>query len=161
MNTKDAFSILNIQLGYVTPAEIKLAYRKAAALYHPDHNPAGLEMMKLVNLAYEALKAFEGNVEECTKNNYGEALNNALNAIVTLGLEIEICGVWIWVTGNTKPHKDVLKASGYLWAPKKTQWYFRPEKHKSYNRSSWSMGKIREVYGSDSIKSQQRTLQAY
>ena len=160
MNTKDAFSILNIQSGHATPEDIKLAYRKACALYHPDRNPAGLEMMKLVNLAYEALKDFEGDVEACHEKNYGEVLNKALNVVVNLGLDIEVCGVWVWVSGNTKPHKETLKAGGYLWAPKKMQWYFRPNQHKSFNRSSWSMDKIRETYGSETIKSQQRNLQA-
>jgi hypothetical protein len=161
MNTKDAFSILNIQSGYVSQADIKLAYRKASALYHPDRNPAGLEMMKLVNLAYEVLKDFEGEAEACHEKNYGEALNNALNAIIQFGFEIELCGMWVWVNGDTRPHKEALKAAGYLWASKKMQWYFRPEKHKSFNRSSWSMKKIREKYGSEPIKSQQKkALQA-
>jgi len=160
MNTKDAFAILNIQAGYVTPADIKTAYRKAAAKYHPDHNPAGLEMMKLINLAYETLKDFEGNAEELEENrkDYGEAVNSALNAIIGLGLDIEICGAWVWVSGNTYPHRKTLDQADYKWAPKKKCWYFRPDEHKSFNRSSWSMDKIRETYGSEKIKTNQQHL---
>ena len=31
-----------------------------------------------------------------------------------------------WVSGNTKPIKDKLKAMGFKWAPKKKMWYLRP-----------------------------------
>jgi hypothetical protein len=130
MNIKDALAILNIQLDNVTQEDIKTAYRKAAAKYHPDHNPAGLEMMKLVNVAYDTLKDFEGKAEP-SQNDYGEVINQALNAIINLGLNIEICGSWVWVGGDTKPHKEALKAAGFMWAVKKMLWYFRPENYKS------------------------------
>ncbi len=158
MKINDAFTILNIS-GEVTPTDIKIAYRKAAAKYHPDHNPAGLEMMKLVNLAYEVLKDFEGLAEQQPNNkNYDEAVNDALNAIIDLGLEIELCGAWVWVSGDTRPHRETLKAAGYQWTPKKARWYFRPAEHKSFNRSSWSMDKIRETYGSSPVQQERQRL---
>lgn len=151
MHIKDALSVLNIQTHPVTLDAIKIAYRRAAAKYHPDHNPAGLEMMKLINVAYETLKQAysEDKIEYSADiNDYGEAFNAALNAIMGLGLEIEVCGAWIWVSGVARPHKEVLKAAHYRWSPKKLRWYFRPEDYKSRNRSSWDMDKIRKVYGS-------------
>lgn len=125
MNTKDALSILGVTKATISPSDIKAAYRKACSLYHPDRNPAGQEMMKLVNQAYEALKDFSGDVTDHHQQNYGEAINEALNAIITLGLEIEICGSWVWVSSNTKLYREVLKAAGYKWAPKMC-WYFHP-----------------------------------
>lgn len=35
-------------------------------------------------------------------------------------------GCCIWVSGNTKPHRDILKALGFRWAPKKSAWYWKP-----------------------------------
>ena len=151
MNTQDALSILNIKSHPITAADIEAAYRQAAAKYHPDHNPAGLEMMKLINVAYEALKQAMLRVRSnagADINDYGEAFNAALNAIMGLGLEIEVCGAWIWVSGDTRSHKEALKTAHYRWSPKKLRWYFRPEDYKSRNRSSWDMDKIRKVYGS-------------
>ena len=109
-------------------------------------------MMKAVNVAYELLKDFMGTFEDGHQENYGEAINAALNAIVGLGLEIEICGAWLWVTGNTKPHREVLKGAGFRWSPKKLSWYFRPAEYRSFNRTSWSMAEIRGTYGSENIK---------
>lgn len=129
MNIQDAARLLNLS-GTVTPAEIKKAYRAAAHKYHPDRNPAGAEMMKLINSAYEALKEFDGTIPsyETQATEYPEALNAALNAIHSLiGLEIEICGAWVWVSGNTKEHKEVLKVAGFKYASKKKCWYFRPD----------------------------------
>lgn len=155
LSAKDALAILNIQSNNLTSEDIKAAYRKAAAKYHPDHNPAGLEMMKMVNVAYETLKAQDpSKLNTFTSNtyDYGDAINNALNAIINLGLNIEICGACIWISGNTKPHKDILKNSGFFWSPKKLRWYFRPADYKSHNRGTWSMDKIRNTYGSTRVK---------
>ena len=157
LSAKDALAILNLSNTNLTSEDVKTAYRKAAAKYHPDHNPAGLEMMKLVNIAYDTLKA-----QDLTKINispesydYGEVVNTALNAVINLGLNLELCGVW--VSGNTKPHKDTLKAAGFCWSPTKSCWYFRPKNHKSKNRKSWSMDQIRAAYVATEIKTQTGT----
>lgn len=160
LSNKDAFNILGISAGHITPDDIKLAYRKAAFQYHPDRNPAGLEMMQLINAAYEAVKDFTGEIIEEGNKDYGDQINTALNTIIGLGLHIEICGSWIWVSGNTKPHKDILKQAGFKWAPKKGLWHFRPDDYKSPRHKPWSMDTIRDKYGSEFIEDKQRTLQA-
>lgn len=159
INLTDAFNILGISAGNITAEEIKQAYRRAAQKYHPDRNPAGHEMMQAINAAYESIKDFNGEVY--TKDNnqdYGDQLNAALNAVIGLGMSIEICGAWIWLSGNTKQHKEKLKVTGYKWAPKKSLWYFRPEEYKSRNHKSWSMDEIRNKYGSEQIQNNQGVL---
>lgn len=167
LNIKDALAILNIQsTSNITFDEIKLAYRKAAAKYHPDHNPAGLEMMQMVNVAYDILNNQDiGKITNTTPDNnynYGEIINKALNEIIGLiGLTIEVCGSWVWVGGNTKEHRENLKNAGFFWSPKKLLWYFRPETHKSHNHKTWDMNKIRATYGHTTINSnEQKQLQA-
>ena len=161
MNIQDALKVLGFNAGHVTSKDIKQAYRKAAQKYHPDRSPASLEMMQLVNAAYDVLRDVENGVEAKGDNHdYGDLVNAALNAIMGLGLTIEICGAWVWLTGNTKPHKEVLKSAGFMWAPKKMQWYFRPDDFKSRNHKAWSMDEIRNRYGSDIIKNDQKILNA-
>ena len=152
MQIKDAAKLLGLS-GNVTPEDVKKAYRQAAMKYHPDRNPAGSDMMKVINAAYEVLKDFTGefthNTEQ-TEQDYPEALNDALNAIVGLdGLNIEICGAWVWVSGATYNYKTILKDSGFKFAPKKKSWYFRPEDWSSSSRGSFSMDDIRDKFGSN------------
>ncbi|MGH1404355.1 MAG: J domain-containing protein [Alphaproteobacteria bacterium] len=154
MNIKDAAKILNLS-GETTPKEVKQAYRKAAMAYHPDRNPAGAEMMKIINAAYDVLKDYTGEIPandndgETSTENYSESVNEALNKIINLdGLEIEVCGAWVWVSGETYTHKAILKEAGFKFASKKKSWYFRPEDWSSFSRGSYSMDYIRDKYGS-------------
>jgi curved DNA-binding protein CbpA len=153
MNIHDAEKILNLTGDY-TPELVKAAYRKACSAYHPDRNPAGLEMMKLVNQAYDALRDKTGTAKEAVEgdlSSYGEDIFNALSKIIHLGLDIEICGAWVWLHGDTKPHKEILKEAGFRWAPKKMLWYFRPADYKSKGRGKFSMDEIRNTHGSEKV----------
>lgn len=162
MKLQDALNTLGLDTGNVTLDQVKTAYRKACAKYHPDRNPAGLEMMKAVNAAMDMLKGLDWSqdvtVEDSDNNNYGESLNNALNAVVGLeGIEIEICGSWVWLSGNTYPYKDAIKSAGFKWASAKKRWYFRPAEWASTKaRGTMSMDQIREVHGSTTVKLKQR-----
>ena len=45
-------------------------------------------------------------------------------------------------------HKETLKEIGCKWAPKKKQWFYRPDEHKSYwNREEHTIEEIRAKYG--------------
>lgn len=35
-------------------------------------------------------------------------------------------GCCIWVSGDTRPHRETLKAYGFRWAPKRAAWYWKP-----------------------------------
>lgn len=155
MNIYDAAKILGLQ-GDITPEDVKSAYKDAAKKYHPDINPAGAEMMKMVNAAFDVLKEYTGTFKKPEQaedgepsQDYPQAVNDALNAVFGLtGIEIEICGAWVWVSGDTYPHKAVIKEAGFKFASKKKQWFFRPEEYRSRNRSEYSMDDIRDKYGS-------------
>ena len=153
MKLNDAAQILGLS-GEVTREEVKRAYRQAALKFHPDRNPAGAEMMKIINAAYDVLKDYAGEIETedaaGEAGNYPEAANEALNAIIGLdGLEIEICGAWVWVDGETYRHRARLKEAGFRFASKKKRWYFRPENWRSSSRGQYTMDDIRNKYGSE------------
>lgn len=85
-----------------------------------------------------------------------ELKQNIVNAIETLeeveGISLEVCGSWLWVDGDTKPVKDLIKSVGGKWAAKKKKWYVRPEGAKWFHRKEQDMERIREGYGSIMIK---------
>ena len=58
MNKHDACKILGLGTDTeITTGSVTHAYRRAAAKYHPDRNPAGLTMMQSVNDARDCLVA--------------------------------------------------------------------------------------------------------
>ena len=153
---KEALSILgcNVRMSY---EDIKRAYHKACSQYHPDRNPAGLEMMKLINGAWQSLSDYvagdcRGDNDNEGYDSLGEDLNRALNAVIGLGLTIEICGSWIWVSGDTRPHKEILKAAGYRFAPKKVMWSYCGAERRTTSRGKYNMDDIRLRHGSMSVK---------
>ncbi|MFC1118051.1 DnaJ domain-containing protein [Pasteurella multocida] len=152
MNINEALNVLNLT-GTVNKADIAKAYKKLAVKYHPDRNPAGAEMMKVINSAYEFLKGLES--EQVTHTdaenayNYSEDLEAVISEVLKMqGVVIEICGNWIWLSGETKAHKEAIKALGFFWASKKAKWYYRPAEHKSRRHKAWDMEEIRSKYGS-------------
>lgn len=159
MFTSHAIGIIGIIEKQITEDILKKAYRSASRKFHPDLNPAGAEMMKLVNCAYEVLSdlAFPIANDDEASCNYGEEINRALNQIKHIStLILEVCGAWVWVSGPTKEHKDTLKAAGFLFSGPKKMWYFRPpqEKRRKFNGATLSIDEIREKYGSRKVESE-------
>ena len=154
MIKSDAAKLLNLS-GHITPEDVKRAYVAACKKYHPDVNPGGLEMMKFINAANDVLKDLTGTIDadkneaQATTQDYPEALNEALSALCGLaGLSFEICGAWLWISGNTREHKEAIKEAGCKWASKKKLWFFRPDGYRSRNRKEKSMNDIRDKWGS-------------
>jgi preprotein translocase subunit Sec63 len=156
MKISQAADILGMEPGSIADeATVKQAYRRAAQKYHPDKG-GSTEMMQTVNEAYNILQSNYGSLPSInTDQGYADRLNDAINAIVTLpGLIIEVCGLWVWVSGDTKTHKEVLKAVGYYWASKKFMWYFRPVDQQG-GRGKSTMDDIRTKYGSQTVATRQ------
>ena len=156
MKLSDAAKILGLD-GDIKKEDVKKAYKKACSKYHPDKG-GSKEMMQAVNEAYETLKDFDGEVEAGDLN-YPDELNKAILAIIDLpGIEIEVCGAWVWVTGDTKPYAKALgkNGAGFKFAKKKVAWYFRPDDWKSASRGTWSLDKIRDEHGSGKVKGREQ-----
>lgn len=158
MRKEDAFKVLGLS-GTVSMKDITKAYRKLASKYHPDRNPQGETMMKMINAAYEALGKLDYseniNTGESTASDYLKEIAESLGVISTLdNITVELCGSWLWVTGDTKPVKDQLKELGFKWHSQKVCWYKCPpnEKRKFYGKKNTDLEDIRTKYGSDIIK---------
>ncbi len=156
MTVFDALKVLGINEESVTADIVRSAYIKASKRFHPDLNPAGTEMMKLINEAKDSLKAANYPIDQTTEPNYydyGAAINEALNKIIHLQrIKIEICGSWVWVSGNTKEHWLLMKEAGFRFSGPKKMVYFRPEDQaKKYRKGSLSMEEIRTKYGALSM----------
>ncbi|MCH5299070.1 MAG: molecular chaperone DnaJ, partial [Ruminococcus sp.] len=68
------------------------------------------------------------------------------------GVEVEICGSWVWVSGNTKEHREILKQLNFKWANKKRAWYYHTEPFRKKSKRELTLDEIREMFGSQSYK---------
>lgn len=142
--------------------ELKAAYRKLAMKHHPDRG-GDEEIMKAVNREYD--EVFRRLAEESGEPLHKDGVNvddlddgfrEVLAKILHIdGIEIELCGAWLWISGDTREHRAELKGAGCRWAPKKQMWYWRPEGKRSFNPTGIKdMSYIRNVYGSEKIKAE-------
>jgi hypothetical protein len=141
--------------------DLKKQYFKLAKIYHPDKGGSTQDFQALQN-EYEKLvkQVLKGSnlSEEQQKNEIeiDEALRAALDSIMHLDVNIEIIGKWIWISGNTFPVKDTLKAAGFNFIKKAgaPYWIFKGEESKG--RGKMSLEEIRKLYGSKEIKNKKR-----
>ena len=144
-------------IGCTTLNEVKTLYRNLAKQHHPDKGGDVVIMQEINNQYSQAIKDIANGgfftAEEVDNEIQNAAqYKEAINAIINLeGILIEICGGWIWVTGNTFNHKEILKASGFYFASKKLAWYFRSVEYKVSNRKTLSLDGIRTKYGTVKI----------
>ena len=138
-----------------TIEQLKKEYKKLAFANHPDRN-GDVEVMKAINNEYEeALNNLKlnGNKADKESTEVASEFIEIINSIINLeGLVIEIVGSWIWITGNTKEHKEVLKANGFYYASKKKAWYLKPSDYKSKSRKHYSLDEIKNKYGSTKVE---------
>jgi hypothetical protein len=137
--------------------KVKTLYRSLAKQHHPDMG-GSTETMQVINseYAFACAKILKGeNIS--TAETEGEILKaekyrEALEKIISLeGIAIELVGAWIWITGNTYPHRAILKQAGYMFAHKKVAWYFRTDEFKTHNRHQLTLEQIKSKYGSKDL----------
>lgn len=139
-----------------TIEELKKQFKKLAKQYHPDLGGSN-EAMKEINAEYEMLKARLQNGQ--TNNTAQEptgSFREVIMNIIHLDIEIEICGEWIWVSGNTYPYREVLKENGFKWSKPKKMWYWKPFESKRKPRTNTPMDQIRAKYGSFTVEKENR-----
>ena len=148
--------------GCVTLETLKKEYRRLCRIHHPDLG-GDEATMKALNLEYETILkngVFQAEMEkDKTDFDTETAFRDILEKLTVLqGLTLEICGRWLWVTGETYQHRATLKETGLKWASKKLAWFWRPDDAKCFSKGQKSLEEIRERYGSKVVRS--RTFSA-
>ena len=155
-----------------TMDELKAAYKELAIKHHPDRG-GDTATMAAINAEYDSkVKELAKTSKRSSKQKAAEKaagmtaeeieaaiaaeFKKVLEAIAPLqGITIELIGAWLWVSGDTKPIKDTLKANGFRWAPKKEgqPWVW----HDSYTYYPSARGRktkedIEDKYGKQVLK---------
>lgn len=141
-----------------TLEEVKSLYKKLALENHPDRG-GNTETMQAINVeyAYATAKIIKGenlSQEDTDKQmRFSEEYRMVIEKIIHLqGITIELVGLWIWVTGDTRPIRKELKEAGLFFASKKMAWYYRSADLKELRGGKKSLDEIRSKYGSEEIK---------
>lgn len=135
--------------------ELKKQYRRLAMKYHPDMG-GSTEAMQQINAEHDALFEMLKKRHNASADEYHQTTETAaeFRDIIDFlmkfdDLEVELVGSWVWCGGNTKPHKDELKAAGFRWSQNKARWYWHhPEAGHKWRRGKATMDEIRRKYGS-------------
>jgi hypothetical protein len=144
-----------------TIEEVKSLYKKLAMENHPDRGGDTATMQAInTEYAFACAKLAKGaglsDEEANTEIRLSEEYRQVIEKIINLpGIVIEIVGNWIWITGNTRPVKDTLKATGFYFASKKIAWYYRNEAFKTRGNGA-PLEQIRAKYGSETINRKQQ-----
>jgi hypothetical protein len=182
-------------IGAESHEEIRKRYHSLALRYHPDASPlASLQekqdltaKMAEINLEYEWMcKNFLSTKQTNQKTKedfwYTEAQQStwwqrdkefaeAIDRIIRIkNVHIEICGTFIYLTGDTKPHAEYLggkwvydpqkqkkvkiSGAGFEYKPNKSPdcWWWHPADWRPTSKKEWSMSQIRSTFGSEEVE---------
>lgn len=154
--------------------ELKKAFKSLMMKHHPDRGGKNEDVIAL-RAEYDLLMSqFINGFDDSNyqKNDKGysfweskaehteveKKVREAIEKIIMLdGIEIEIVGVWVWVSGDTKPHKEILKDAGFKFTMKKDAtgekkpfWFFAGKK--SGGKGKTNIDDVRAKYGSTTVK---------
>ena len=141
-----------------TVNEVKALFRNLAKTMHPDKGGT-TEGMQELNAQYQAaLKACDGQSDGTRSYSYDEEGETLIAEMIAQffsvlddkGVELLLVGTWLWISGDTKPHKDTIKALGFRWSPRRKMWFFTPTPsgHRYYRGS---FDDVKAKYGAERI----------
>lgn len=157
-----------------TLEQLRRQYRDLLKQYHPD-NGGNVSDMQEINSEYDRLfKLLKDKHESKTADNNNKqsdynanmydwendkALREVLQKIINFdGIEITICGRWIWIDGNSYPYKDELKTIGFRWSKQHKKWHWHNGEFKRYGHKKFSYSEIQNRYGSTKVHTDSRVL---
>lgn len=142
-----------------TLEELKKEYRRLAMIHHPDHG-GDTATMQAINGEYSEAFARLKNQHNAAADEAHQTTETPEEFIAIISqllrfpsLIVELCGSWLWITGETYGIKDQLKAAGCRWSSSKKAWYWHhPEEGHRWHKGTATMSDIRTKYGSQTYK---------
>lgn len=142
-----------------TAEDLKQEYKRLAKMLHPDCNrgkDTTAEFQKM-QAEFDEVWIYLKNIhvnkdgESYTKETDEKAADfrEMINALLKIkGINVEMCGSWLWITGDTKNAKEKLKALNCRWSRNKGAWYYHFGAYHKTSKKSMSLEAIRFMYGS-------------
>lgn len=137
---------------------LKKQYFKLAKKYHPDSGGTTIQFQELQKEYDKLLKAIlnGGSFTEEQKANeivLDEAIRSIIDALVNIeGLNVELIGKWLWISGNTYPVRTTLKSSGMIFIKKDGNPFWVYKGVESAGRGKTPIDEIRAKYGTHKLE---------
>ena len=139
-----------------TAEDLKKHYRLLAKRLHPDvggSKEAFQAMQAEFFSAWERLKNIhetkDGQRYEKETQESAEEFAAIIEELLKLrDVDVEICGSWIWCSGNTKPYREVFRRLNFRWSKTKQAWYYHNQPYRKHNSKEMSLDEIRTMFGS-------------
>lgn len=144
-----------------TIEDVKKLYRELAKKLHPDCGGNADEfkaMQAEYSIAFEKYKNIHVNAQgetytktaeaaadDCSAEEYADIIDKVIHFE---GVNVEVIGSWVWLTGATMIYKDEIKAAGFWWSKTKKAWYYNGSTRKTRRRGRYSMEGLRAKWGS-------------
>lgn len=148
-----------------TIEELKSRFFKLAKELHPD-NGGSAEEFSAMRAEYEKLferlknthRSADGGTYTKESAEVPAEFADIIEKIIHFqGVKIEIIGSWIWCSGNTKPHAEELKNLHFLFSRSKKAWFYKgADAHKTRRAYCKTLDKVREKYGSQTVKNREQ-----
>lgn len=112
---------------------LRQAYRKLVLEYHPDKHSEDeadkwTELFKALQLEYDLiLSNLSRSHFDDAKTTYDreKVLQDMIDRLMKIPeVYVELCGCWLWVSGDTFMQRARLKLLGFKWSKKKARWYW-------------------------------------
>lgn len=140
-----------------TAEELKKAYKDIAKKLHPDMPTGDTKKFQEMQNEYEKLwdkyksihSSKDGKIYSKDTDEIAKEYMDIINAIIKFkDCTIEIIGSWIWISGDTKKYKDMLKNLKFGFSGNKSAWYYHTGPYKRNTKSKLKMDDLRSMWGS-------------
>ena len=140
--------------------DIKYCYRELAMKFHPDRPGGSTEIMQEINQQYQqALQQANGQQSSNTDGKHftyrynadiEQAIVEMIDVLLSIKMDsvnISLIGSWIWITGDTRPYKEDLKAIDCKYHGKRKCWFWSNDSGRSRYNKKDSLTELAEKYG--------------
>lgn len=153
--------------GCTTVEEVKALYKKLAMQHHPDRGGDTATMQEVNRQYHEALKGRhgqQGKTESGKEYTYyykqaaEQAVVDKIDQVLKSGVltriedaEFYLVGSWLWIVGETYPHRKDLGGLGFTWHSMRQSWVWHEKPYKG-KPNPGSREDIFRAYGAERIK---------
>ncbi|SMG28831.1 hypothetical protein SAMN05661096_01750 [Marivirga sericea] len=139
--------------------EARKTYYRLAMNFHPDKG-GDEELLKELANQFHSFRPKEFKYENEINDWSSQTYSGIIIALMEIpDITIEICGSWIWISGDTLNRKEQIKPiqpddfykRGF--SAQKKMWYFSPRGYKKRSADDFDIESIRNIYGSEAIRS--------